>query len=369
VSGTVFAGVLHDRGTTTVTGGTVTGNDVGIEASNGTATISGGSVSGGIRGVQADIDSNVTITGSAVVTSSSEAVLVTGGMCTISGGTVSGGIEALFVHTGSATISGGSVTGELRMVDVGPPSSLTVIGCNLALSGGQLAGVLQDGSLISDPVSTDHPDQLVIQNLAVGSPQLTCPADKTVLATSAAGTAVSFASPTVSNVCGTITPGCDHTSGDTFPVGTTTVHCSAMDQIGQIGACQFNVTVLPAADLQASMSADQSSVKTGHDLTYTINVTNAGPDTASGVVVTDPLPAGAMFVSASGSPVTPPGPGGTVTWSVGDLPSGTSVTLTVVVKALQPPGTTLINTAAAASSVGDPHPGDNRATVKTAVGK
>ena len=39
-------------------------------------------------------------------------------------------------------------------------------------------------------------------------------------------------------------------------------------------------------------------VTVGASLIYTVTVTNSGPDTATGVVVTDTLPAGATFVSA-----------------------------------------------------------------------
>ncbi len=79
----------------------------------------------------------------------------------------------------------------------------------------------------------------------VTPPVVTVPADITEEATSAAGAVVTF-SPIPSandNVDGAITPTCDATSGDTFPIDTTTVTCSATDQAGNTGEASFDVTV------------------------------------------------------------------------------------------------------------------------------
>jgi len=48
-------------------------------------------------------------------------------------------------------------------------------------------------------------------------------------------------------------------------------------------------------------------------------VTNFGPSSASGVVVTDTLPAGVSFVSATGGGVNT---SGVVSWTLGTLASG-----------------------------------------------
>ena len=55
------------------------------------------------------------------------------------------------------------------------------------------------------------------------------------------------------------------------------------------------------------------------NLVYTISVTNFGPSSASGVVVTDALPAGVSFVSASGNGINS---GGVVNWTLGTLANG-----------------------------------------------
>ena len=65
----------------------------------------------------------------------------------------------------------------------------------------------------------------------------------------------------------------------------------------------------------------------GDTITYTITVVDNGPDTATGATVTDHLPAGVSFVSATPSqgsydPVT-------ATWTVGTVTTATAQTLTI----------------------------------------
>ena len=53
-----------------------------------------------------------------------------------------------------------------------------------------------------------------------------------------------------------------------------------------------------AADLSLTKTDSPDPVSTGAPLTYSIRVSNAGPDAATNVVVTDNLPKGVGFVSA-----------------------------------------------------------------------
>lgn len=72
---------------------------------------------------------------------------------------------------------------------------------------------------------------------------LTCPANQAASAPpGASGTAVSFPDPTVGGTCQNPTVDCAPATGDFFPVGTTTVSCTAVE--GQTTAnCSFDVTV------------------------------------------------------------------------------------------------------------------------------
>ena len=60
-------------------------------------------------------------------------------------------------------------------------------------------------------------------------------------------------------------------------------------------------TVAPGADLSVLATDAPDPVQTNGTYTYTVGVTNFGPAAASGVVVTNVLPANASFVSVAGS--------------------------------------------------------------------
>lgn len=125
------------------------------------------------------------------------------------------------------------------------------------------------------------------------------------------------------------------------------------------------LAVGPVADL-AIVKTAPATVAAGGQLTWALEVTNNGPDPATGVHVTDPLPAGVSFVSAD------PGyadTSGTVDCAVGDLAVGESVTLHITVTV--PPalgGQTLLNTATVEGEQGDLEPEDNHSEAKTTVG-
>ena len=66
----------------------------------------------------------------------------------------------------------------------------------------------------------------------------------------------------------------------------------------------------------------------GNELTYTITVHNGGAIAATGVKLTDRLPKGVTFVSATGG-VTPSD--GVLTFDLGTLGGGAEATVSVVV--------------------------------------
>jgi uncharacterized repeat protein (TIGR01451 family) len=77
------------------------------------------------------------------------------------------------------------------------------------------------------------------------------------------------------------------------------------------------------------------SVVAGTEATYTLTVSNGGPSAAENVVVTDTLPEGVTFVSASDSGCTMvrAGPNGVVTWpNIGTLANGASQDYTLTVQ-------------------------------------
>ncbi|MGZ8833248.1 MAG: Ig-like domain-containing protein, partial [Thermoanaerobaculia bacterium] len=83
----------------------------------------------------------------------------------------------------------------------------------------------------------------------------------------------------------------------------------------------------PAADLSISKSVDQLRPLEGSPVTYTVTVINRGDVDMAGVTVTDILPTGTSFVSASPSAGTYNGATGL--WQIGTLTFGSAATLTI----------------------------------------
>ena len=91
--------------------------------------------------------------------------------------------------------------------------------------------------------------------------------------------------------------------------------------------------VLKAAPLQADLTSaviSPATVPAKLNFTNTVSVTNLGPQTASNVVVSDTLPAGLTFVSASGGGVSN---NGIVTWTIPSLASTATTNFGLVLKA------------------------------------
>jgi len=78
-------------------------------------------------------------------------------------------------------------------------------------------------------------------------PVVTVPADITAAATSLAGADVDYVASATDNSGVEPTLVCVPASGASFPVGTTTVTCTATDADGNLGQGSFDVTVIPPA--------------------------------------------------------------------------------------------------------------------------
>jgi uncharacterized repeat protein (TIGR01451 family) len=122
------------------------------------------------------------------------------------------------------------------------------------------------------------------------------------------------------------------------------------------------------ADLAITKSGSPDPVLTGSDLTYTVSVTNNGPDTATAVTVTDNLPAETTFVSCSstGGGVCG-GTGNNRTVTFASLASGQTETITFVANVIcsVADGTVISNTATVSSVTPDPDTTNNSATATT----
>jgi uncharacterized repeat protein (TIGR01451 family) len=117
-----------------------------------------------------------------------------------------------------------------------------------------------------------------------------------------------------------------------------------------------------SANLAITQAASPSPFRAGQTGTYTLTVSNAGPDLAADVVVTDALPANVTFVSASAGAVFT---NGNVVYGAGNLPAGSaeSVSFTVTPGAFG----TLTNTVQVASITSNSNPSGGASTLLTTV--
>jgi uncharacterized repeat protein (TIGR01451 family) len=137
--------------------------------------------------------------------------------------------------------------------------------------------------------------------------------------------------------------------------------------MGQAGTqYNFGEKLPPNSDVAIVKTASAPVSTYGSQLTYTLAVTDNGPATAQGLTVTDTLPAGETFVSASGDGWTVTNTGNTITATMPTLAVGATSNITVVVT-VPSHNTTLKNTATVTSQTPDSNPTNNTSTVTTVV--
>jgi uncharacterized repeat protein (TIGR01451 family) len=132
--------------------------------------------------------------------------------------------------------------------------------------------------------------------------------------------------------------------------------------ISNIVCCNGAVNV---ADLVLNQSAAPAWLNVTSNLTFTINVTNFGPSSASAVVVTDSLPAGLTFNTATVSQGTWNNSGNLVSAALGTLTNTATATLTIQVLAAT--AGQMTNTATVASATSDLNIANNTATTVVSV--
>jgi uncharacterized repeat protein (TIGR01451 family) len=108
-------------------------------------------------------------------------------------------------------------------------------------------------------------------------------------------------------------------------------HSHASDVLGRyVYPVRNGTPVSGTADLSASITDNPDPVTAGETLRYTVTVSNAGPDPANNVQLTDTLPSGVTFIGAT---VGCTESAGTVSCPLGQLGTGNSTEITIDVSA------------------------------------
>ena len=112
-----------------------------------------------------------------------------------------------------------------------------------------LVATLVIGATCSPPTGPTPPPPPPPPPPVANPPSLSCIEGVSRSTVNAGGLAISYESPRVSDGQGSVTVACSPQSGETFPIGTTAVKCTATDSLNRTGECSFNVTVSKLATL------------------------------------------------------------------------------------------------------------------------
>src|SRR5262249_19774635 len=126
---------------------------------------------------------------------------------------------------------------------------------------------------------------------------------------------------------------------------------------------QLNAPPQPQADLAVAVLPDHQTVTLGQgDVAFMVFVANKGPDTATGITLTDTLPAGTTLVFVTGG-VTPVN--GVLTFHLSDLAKDQITSVTIVVRPTA--AGTLHDAAAVSGGLTDPDGSNNSSAADATV--
>ncbi len=126
------------------------------------------------------------------------------------------------------------------------------------------------------------------------------------------------------------------------------------------------LVILSGTDLIVTQTDSPDPVNVISPLSYTLSIANNGPDDATGVTVTDTLPPGVVFQSASATQGSCSEAGGVVTCVPGDMLAGSNATINIALTAPFTTGT-INNNATVSGSETDPIAANNTSNESTTV--
>jgi hypothetical protein len=183
------------------------------------------------------------------------------------------------------------VTGASDAVD-STPTIICKVGSNPVQSGDTfpLGTTTVSCTASDDAGNTSAPESFTITVRDTTAPSLSVPADITNEATSAAGAVVNFSTSASDLVDGSVPVNCDASSGDTFPLGVTTVHCSATDAHGNSASGSFKITVQDTTPPSLSLPSNITTTAPSNS-SKVVNYSASATDLVDGAVAITCSPA------------------------------------------------------------------------------
>lgn len=202
-----------------------------------------------------------------------------------------------FVGRASGPFGGrsGSTTGTIR-IGVGGPGTGTGgsgIVCNPPSGSSFPIGVTQVTCSATNCGRIERCTFTVTVRGDTQPPTIVCPPDITVQNDPGeCGAKVSYLAPQASDNCPGVTVACSPTSGSFFPVGSTTVTCTATDGSGNSANCSFVVTV---RDTEPPRIVCPTDIRRDGCRETVVDYTVSATDNCPGVTVTCAPPSGSPF--------------------------------------------------------------------------
>src|SRR4029077_14525592 len=114
---------------------------------------------------------------------------------------------------------------------------------------------------------------------------------------------------------------------------TNSTYQMSSNETAPLSGAAVTTTVVSTPVLTISKTDAPDPVNAGSNITYTISYSNTGTANATGVVISDTVPANTSFVSATGGGTQA---AGVVTWNIGNLAAGASASVQLVVAVASP---------------------------------
>jgi RHS repeat-associated protein/uncharacterized repeat protein (TIGR01451 family) len=263
-------------------------------------------------------------------------------------------------------------TANPTTVQTGEQVTYTIVADNTSTTGG---GPLDSPNTV---VTDTLPSNLSF--VSATSTQGTCSLNMTTvtcqLDTLLAGATATITVVAQANSAGTLVSNTAAISGALSDPDSGNNEASSVITITSASQADVHVTKAAPSDLNSQIpNSPGTRVPLGEPFNYTVTVTNFGPDTATGVTLTDTLPPSSDIDANDTKVTTSKGTcqvsGNTISCELGDLAENELVTLTIEVRPIRVTTArrlqTLTNSATATSSVTDPDPDDNTATSTVTV--